>query len=86
MICLSIVWGYHEYRSIWKNYSQDDEPICRHEVGMLNKSVAGECYTVGYFPRKFSSVCAIFMRHGGAIYCTLSATGVTQCFKNYSMF
>ena len=75
-----MIRGYHEYKSIWENLSEDDELICEHEVGnprdthavAIKKSIAGECCTVGHIPRKISSICSIFIRRGGAIYCIAS--------------
>ena len=75
-----MIRGYHEYKSIWENPSEDDELICEREVGnprdthavAIKKSIAGECCTVGHIPRKISSICSIFIRRGGAIYCIAS--------------
>ena len=75
-----MIRGYHEYKSIWENPSEDDELICEREVGnprdthavAIKKSIAGGCCTVGHIPRKISSICSIFIRRGGAIYCIAS--------------
>ena len=39
---------------------------------MLWPLKSGECRTVGHIRRKISSVYSIFIRHGGAIYCTVN--------------
>ena len=52
----SMVWGYHEYKSIWENPSADNELICEHEVGnphdtyavAIKKSIVGVLYSGTY--------------------------------------
>ena len=35
----------------------------------IRKDIDGEARTVGHIPRKISSICSIFIRHGGTICC-----------------
>ena len=37
----SMIRGYHEYKSIWENPSEDDELICEREVGNPRDTHAG---------------------------------------------
>ena len=67
----SMIWGYHEYKHIWENPSEDDELIYECEIGnahdthavALRKNINRETRTVGHIPRKISSLCcSIFIR------------------------
>ena len=81
----SMVQGYHEYK---ESSSENNELICKCEVRnpydthavAIKKSVAREYHTVGHIPKKFSSVCSIFIKHGCAIYCTVGGH------RHYAMF
>ena len=65
---------------IWKNPTYDNELTCRHEIGnahdvhavAIKKDIAGEVTTVGHILRNISSVCSVFIRCGGIIYCTVN--------------
>ena len=72
--------GYHEYKRIWENPSEDDELVCEREIGNAHdthtvaiwKDIDGETRIVGHIPRKVSSLCSIFIRRGGTICCKVN--------------
>ena len=75
-----MIQGYHEYKNIWENPSEDDELVCEHEIGnvhdthavAMRKDIDGVTITVGHIPRKISSLCCISIRQGGTIRCKVS--------------
>lgn len=56
----SLIRGYHEYKSIWKNSSTDNDLLCEHEVGnahdthavAVRKDIVGKATTVRHIPQK----------------------------------
>ena len=81
-----MIRGYHEYKHVWGNPSEDDELICECEVGnahdthavAIRKNISRETRTVGHIPRKISSLCSIFIRCGGTICCKVNGH---QCYS-----
>ena len=78
----SMIRGYHEYKSIWENPSVGESLICEQEVRncydthamAIKKNIEGDIKTVGHIPRKISSICSIFIRHGGSIVCLVDGS------------
>ena len=71
----AMIRGYHEYKSIWEAEMGEilaciREPSNVHDpyaVAVVKSSII-----VGHVPRKFSSICSIFIRKGGTISCQVS--------------
>ena len=65
------------YSSIW-DISIGEQLECAREP--LNDSdryavaVIKDSVTIGHLPRKISQVCSLFLRRGGSISCTVTAT------------
>ena len=76
----SMVWGYHEYQSIWDNPLADGDVACEWETGnsynpqsmAIKKVNDGTLPVVGHMPRKISSICLIFIKRGGSIACRVN--------------
>ena len=64
-----MVWGYHEYRSIWENSSEDDKLICENEVGILcnTHAVATKSLLPESVVQWDTSVCSVFISHSDII-------------------
>ena len=71
----AMVRGYHQYREIWEA-EVGEQLECQREnsnphdifpVAVLKSGVV-----VGHVPKKISSVCSLFLRHGGVIHCQLT--------------
>ena len=74
---LSMVRGFHVYKSIWE--ANCDEVLrCEREVGnpLDPSAVAVKKGTtiVGHVPRKISTICSIFIRQGGTISCMVNGS------------
>lgn len=70
-----MVRGYHYYKDIWEVVI-GEELECEREHGNIHdlyavavKQKSG--VTVGHLPKKISSVCSLFLRRGGLIWCTV---------------
>ena len=69
----SIVWGYHEYKSLWTNPFNEEELICKREIGnpcdpqavAMKKELSHVLQVVGHVPRRILPICSIFIRQGG---------------------
>ena len=72
----AMVRGYHVYRAVWTP-AVDEELRCRREpfnaADPFAVAVVKEDTTVGYVPRKISTICWLFLRKNGTILC--KATG-----------
>ena len=76
----SMIRGYHEYKSVWENPSEDDALACEREIGnahdthtvRIRKDIDGEIRTVGHIPRKIFPLCSIFIRRGDIICCKVN--------------
>ena len=73
----AMVRGYHVYRGIW-NAALGEQLPCQREpmnskdpfaVAVVKSQVA-----VGHIPRKISSICSMFLRHGGTICCRVTVS------------
>ena len=73
----AMVRGYHEYEKIWKA-AKGEKLECIRELGnrvdVFAVAVIKSEKTVGHLPRKISSICSIFLRHGGKITCEVSGS------------
>lgn len=57
----SMIRGYHEYKRIWENPSEDVELVCEREIGnahdthavAIQKDINGEIRIVGHIPKKY---------------------------------
>ena len=72
----SCIRGYHIYRSVWSP-PVGEEYTCNRELENISDRYAlavtnmiGE--TIGHIPRKISKFCAIFLRNGGSIQCSIA--------------
>ena len=75
----AIVRGYHKYKDVW-NAMIGERLHCEREAGNVHDlyniivAVVKSGVVVGHVPRKMSSVCSLFLRHGGVIHCTVTGT------------
>ena len=77
-----MIRGYHEYKLIWNDPVVGECLLCEREVGnphdthavAVKKVIDGNLTVVGHVPRRISLVCSIFLRHGGAINCTVDGS------------
>ena len=70
----SCVRGYHVYKDGW--YPVRDEVLaCQRETGNTHDPFAVKVMKcgsiVGHLPKKISSTCSLFLRHGGVIVCRI---------------
>ena len=67
--------GYHIYKDIW-GAAVGEELVCTRERGNPRDgyavAVVKDGTTVGHLPRKLSCLCALFIRRGGSIRCSVS--------------
>ena len=64
----SMVWGYHEFKSLWTNPFDGEKLICECEIGnpcdpqtaAMKKEVSHMLQIVGHVLRQISSICSIF--------------------------
>lgn len=72
---VSCVRGYHVYQAIWTP-TIGDELTCRREVANAVDRYAVGVYfddnLVGHLPKKISTICSLFLRHGGQISCRVT--------------
>ena len=69
----SMIRGYHKYKLIWNNPVVGEDLLCECEVGnphdthavAVKKVIDGNLTMVGHIPQRISSICSIFLRHGG---------------------
>ena len=71
----AMVRGYHVYEEIW-DASIGEELLCAREPtnprDPFAVAVVKSDQTVGHVPLKISSVCSLFLRHGGTIMCKIT--------------
>ena len=75
----AMVRGYHVYKDIWVAHVGEVLPCCRETSNRHNPfavSVKKNGTIVGHVPRKISTLCSLFLRKGGSIYCCV--TGVRR--------
>ena len=70
----SSVCGYHVYQGNWTpiigeqlNCERDENPRDRYAVAIKRSG-----NIVGHMPRNISTLCSLFLRRGGAIYCVVT--------------
>lgn len=70
-----MVRGYHVYQDIWDAIVHE-ELACARELDNLRDpfavAVVKSRQTVGHVPKKISSVCSLFLQHGGSITCKVT--------------
>ena len=68
--------GYHVYKDIWE-VAVGETVVCMLEPGnFLDRNVVAvekDGRIFGHLPRKVSCVCAVFLKIGGTIRCTVTA-------------
>ena len=73
----AMVRGYHVYQAVW-DASIHEELLCAREADNLRDpfavAVVKSHQTVGHIPMKISSVCSLFLRHGGTITCKVTGS------------
>ena len=73
----SCVRGYHIYKDGWSPV-QDEVLAWQHQTGNAHDPFAvkvvksGSIHVVGPLPKKISSTCSLFLRHGGVITCKIT--------------
>jgi hypothetical protein len=71
----AMVRGYHVYQDIWDAIVHE-ELACARELDILRDpfavAVVKSRQTVGHVPKKISSVCSLFLQHGGSITCKVT--------------
>ena len=69
--------GYHVYQAVW-NPAVGERFICETETNNAHDrfavSVMKDDAIIGHVPRRFSSVCSIFLRKGGDLSCEIMGT------------
>ena len=72
----AMVCDYHYYKDIWEAAIDGEVLSCKREVGnvhdMFAVAVKKDDIIVGYYPRKISSICLIFIRRGGSVTCQVN--------------
>ena len=69
--------GYHAYQGIWDADLGEQLPCQREPMNTKDPfavAVVKSQVTVGHIPRKISSICSMFLRHGGTINCRVTAS------------
>ena len=69
--------GYHVYQGIWDADLGEQLPCQREPINSKDPfavAVVKSHVTVGHIPRKISSICSMFLRHGGTINCRVTAS------------
>lgn len=73
----AVVRGYHVYHEIW-DATVGEQLTRRREPGNSRDpfavSIIKTSTIVGHVPRKISSVCSLFLQHGGMILCRVTGT------------
>ena len=72
----SCIWCFHVYQDNWTPIL-GERLVCKYEPGNARDRYAVAVYKtgdeiVGHLPRNISTMCWIFIRCGGIIYCTVS--------------
>ena len=85
--------GYHVYQSVWEVVN-GEVLECSREIENRSEPYAvavtkssgevGGRVTVGHVPRKISSICSIFIQHGGIIDCTVMLFSTCRYIFNWS--
>lgn len=73
----AMVRGYHVYQDIWDAAHGEELPCQREPMNSKDPyavAVVKSQVTVGHIPRKISSICSMFLRHGGTICCRVTAS------------
>ena len=76
-----MVRGYHIYNSIWEAYIGEELSCQRDEDNRHDPyavSVMKSATIVGHLPRKVSTLCSLFIRRGGTIYCQITGRRRTR--------
>jgi hypothetical protein len=70
----SCIRGHHVYKAIWTPQF-GEVLLCRPEYGNLHDlyavAVVRQGNIVGHIPRKISTICHLFLRHGGEMICQI---------------
>ena len=78
----SCIHGFHKYQAIWEPTHGEELDCCR-EIGNTSDpyavSVMKGREVVGHVPCKISRMCAVFMRNGGSIKCTVMVNRRYSC-------
>ena len=73
----SMVRGYHKYKDVWVA-PIGEWLLCRREDNNLHDlfsvAVIKNDYVVGHVPKKISTTCSLFLRHGGNIMCIVTGS------------
>ena len=67
--------GYHVYKEVWEA-ALGEELACEREPHNVHDrysvAVKRRGIIIGHLPRKLSRLCSLFLRRGGAIFCTVT--------------
>ena len=66
--------GYHVYRGIWNAALGEQLPCHMNSKDPFAVAVVKSQVAVGHIPRKISSICSMFLRHGGTICCRVTGS------------
>ena len=73
----SCILGFHEYQAIWESINGEQLCCCGENSNTSDPyaiSVMKGREVVGHVPCKISRMCAVFLRNGGTIKCTVSGS------------
>ena len=73
----AMIRGYHIYQHVWDASIHEELPCAREADNLRDPfavAVMKSHQTVGHIPMKISSVCSLFLRHGGTITCTVTGS------------
>ena len=73
----SCIRGFREYQAIWEPINGKELYCCRENDNTSDPYAIGVMKgreVVGHVPRKISRMCAVFLRNGGIIKCTVSGS------------
>ena len=73
----AMVHGYHKYKDIWEatlgeNLECQRENRNIHDIDAV--AVLRSGVVVAHVPKKISSICSLFLQHGGSIHCIVTGT------------
>uniref|UniRef100_A0A1X7UQN4 HIRAN domain-containing protein n=1 Tax=Amphimedon queenslandica TaxID=400682 RepID=A0A1X7UQN4_AMPQE len=75
--CVSMVRGYHVYKTVWEAAVDGEVLLCKRETenGHDPYAVAvirGNGIVVGHLAKKISVICSLFIKRGGVITCSVN--------------
>ena len=73
----AVVRGYHVYKDIWTAVIDEEFPCKREDGNRVDPfavAVRRGDDVIGHVPRKISSICSLYLRRGGSIFCRVTGS------------